>query len=100
MCEEDTKIKEIFDKDIENFGKDLEKMIEHLNIVIATHNKQVEEIERLNNIINDFEEELERESNMKEEDTCLEHNTFIDIKNTLKAVLKRFQEIKGSNNNE
>ena len=54
------------------------------------------ERDRLNNIIETFEEELERESNMKEEDTCLEHNTFIDIKNTLKSVLKRFQELKGS----
>lgn len=63
-------------------------------------NKQLKEkdkeIERLNNIINEFEEELERESNMKEEDTCLEHNTFIDIRNTLKTVLKRLQELKGS----
>ena len=57
---------------------------------------QNKEIERLNNIIETFEEELERESNMKEEYTCLEHNTFIDIKNTLKSVLKRFQELKGS----
>lgn len=55
-----------------------------------------EENKRLNNIINELEEELERESNMKEEDTCLEHNTFIDIKNTLKTVLKRLQELKGS----
>ena len=58
--------------------------------------KKDKEIERLNNIINELEEELERESNMKEEDTCLEHNTFIDIKNTLKTVLKRLQELKGS----
>ena len=57
------------------------------------------EIERLNNIINEFEEELERESNMKEEDTCLEHNTFIDIRNTLKTVLKRLQELKGDGSN-
>lgn len=53
-----------------------------------------QEIERLNNIIEDFEEELERESNMKEENTCLEHNTFIDIRNTLTTVLKRFRELK------
>ena len=59
--------------------------------------EQQEEIERLNNIIETFEEELERESNMKEEYTCLEHNTFIDIKNTLKTVLKRLQELKGGN---
>lgn len=55
-----------------------------------------DEIERLNNIINDFEEELEREVNIKEEDTGLEHNTYIDIRNTLKTVLKRFRELKGS----
>ena len=64
------------------------------------HEKDLKEIERLNNIINELEEELERESNMKEEDTCLEHNTFIDIKNTLKTVLKRLQELKGSDSNE
>ena len=58
MSEEDTKVVDIFDKDIENFGNDLEKMIEHLNIVIATHNKQVEEIERLNNIINEIEKDI------------------------------------------
>jgi len=51
---------------------------------------------RLNNIINDFEEELEREVNIKKEDTGLEHNTYIDINNTLKTVLKRFRELKGS----
>ena len=56
MSDEDTKVASIFDKDIENFGKDLDKMIEHLNIVIATHNKQVEEIERLNNIIEEIRE--------------------------------------------
>ena len=61
----------------------------------SAYNKE-KEIERLNNIINEFEEELERESNMKEEYTCLEHNTFIDIRNTLKTVLKRLQDLKGS----
>jgi len=55
----------------------------------------LKEIERLNNIIESFEEELERESNMKEEDTSLEHNTFLDIRDTLKTVLKRFRELKG-----
>ena len=61
----------------------------------SAYNKE-KEIERLNSIINEFEEELERESNMKEEYTCLEHNTFIDIRNTLKTVLKRLQDLKGS----
>lgn len=53
------------------------------------------EIERLESIIGDFEEELERETNIKEEDTGLEHNTFIDINNTLKTALKRFKELQG-----
>ena len=67
-----------------------------LEELITAYDEKDNEIERLNNIIETFEEELERESNMKEEYTCLEHNTFIDIKNTLKSVLKRFQELKGS----
>ena len=54
------------------------------------------EIERLNNIIEDFEIELQREINVREEDTSLEHNTFIIIQNTLKTALKRFRELKGS----
>ena len=63
MSDEDTKVASIFDKDIENFGKDLDKMIEHLNIVIATHNKQVEEIERLNNIIKEVREYAKNDDN-------------------------------------
>ena len=80
--------------------KDTTINIEETIQTINKQNKRIEElcleIKRLNNIINEFEEELERESNMKEEDTCLEHNTFIDIRNTLKTVLKRLQELKGS----
>lgn len=57
--------------------------------------KQKEEIERLNNIINSFEEELEREINIKEEDLKIEHNTYMDIKSTLEKVLKRLKELKG-----
>ena len=79
--------------------KNASLQLEKQRLYIALRNKD-KEIERLNNIIETFEEELERESNMKEEYTCLEHNTFIDIKNTLKSVLKRFQELKGSSNNE
>ena len=70
--------------------------LNNFNIFTDEEQELVEEIERLNNIIETFEEELERESNMKEEYTCLEHNTYIDINNTLKTVLKRFRELKGS----
>ena len=70
--------------------------LNNFNIFTDEEQELVEEIERLNNIIESFEEELERESNMKEENTCLEHNTFLDIRDTLKTVLKRFRELKGS----
>ena len=53
------------------------------------------EIERYKNIIDELEEELERETNIKEEDTGLEHNTYIDINKTLKKVLNRLKELKG-----
>ena len=54
----------------------------------------LEEIARLNNIINDFEEELESAVYVKEENTSLSHNTFLDINDTLKNVLERFRELK------
>ena len=57
--------------------------------------EQNNEIERLNNIINSFEEELEREINIKEEYLKIEHNTYINIKSTLEKVLKRLKELKG-----
>lgn len=53
------------------------------------------ELERYKNIIDELEEELERETNIKEEDTGLEHNTYIDINQTLKKVLNRLKELKG-----
>ena len=84
------KLKEI----IENMPKDI--LINYFETVYEDSIKKDLEIERLNNIIETFEEELERESNMKEEYTCLGYSTFIVIKNTLKSVLKRFQELKGS----
>ena len=59
-------------------------------------NDYIEEMERLNNIIEDFEIELQREINIRKEDTNLEENTFFTINNTLKNVLKRFRELKGS----
>lgn len=65
-------------------------------IAYTLYDKAEDEIERLNNIINEFEEELEREINIKEEDAGVEHNTYIDVRNTLKAVLKNFKELKGS----
>lgn len=70
----------------------MEEQIEKDKYIIGN---QQQEIERLNNIIENFEEELEREINIKEENTGLEHNTYIDVKSTLETVLRRFRNIKG-----
>lgn len=59
-------------------------------------NGLLEENRRLNNILEEFEEDLEREINIKEEDLKIEHNTYIDINSTLRKVLERFKELKGS----
>ena len=48
---QDTKVSDIFTDDINN-------LTEHLNIVIEAHNKQLDEIERLNNIINELENKI------------------------------------------
>ena len=83
-------------------GKENQMIIKALNMYgrVPETWELLEEIERLNNIIEDFEIELQREINVREEDTSLEHNTFIIIQNTLKTALKRFQELTGSSNNE
>ena len=93
MNEEDTKVADIFEKDIENFGNNLDKMIEHLNIVIATHNKQVEEIERLNDIINELEHQLYQEWLEWKDSDCesIYVRAFED-----KAIYDYLQELKGS----
>lgn len=68
---------------------------EDLDLILSLETQEKDEkIDRLNNIINDFEEELEREINISEEDAGLEHNTYIDIKSTLEKVLKNFKELK------
>lgn len=58
------------------------------------------EIEQLNNIINTFEEHLERELRTSEENSGLEYKEYILIRSTLKKVLKNFRELKESGNNE
>lgn len=55
----------------------------------------LDEIERLKSVIEDFDIELQREIDVQEKDTSLEHNTFITIQNTLKTALKRFRELRG-----
>ena len=91
MSEEDTKVADLFDKDIENFGNDLDKMIEHLNIVIATHNKQVEEIERLNNIIDELEDSIVGKINV-----LYQVRGQSNAIQELSILLRQLRELKGS----
>ena len=67
-----------------------------INKVVEIIKEKDKEIERLNNIIENFEEELEREINIKEEDTGVEHDRYLVIKDTLETMLRRFRNIKGS----
>lgn len=62
--------------------------------------KQIEnykkEIERLNNIINTFEEDLEREVNISEQDSMVGNYRYTVIHSTLEKMLKYFRELKES----
>jgi hypothetical protein len=74
---------------------DLETLTqEDLNKLALERNTLVKENERLNSIINQFEEEIEVELTFENNDGLLEHNTFITIHETLEKVLKRIKELK------
>ena len=73
---------------------------EALNKAVENNRKLEQENERLNNIINTFEEHLERELRISEENSGLEYKEYILIKSTLKKVLKNFRDLKESIINE
>ena len=54
------------------------------------------EIERLNNIINTFEDDLEREVNISEQDSMVGNYRYTVIHSTLEKMLKYFRELKES----
>ena len=58
------------------------------------------EIERLNNIINTFEDDLERELDISKQDSRVGNYRYTVIHSTLEKMLKYFRELKESNNNE
>ena len=58
------------------------------------------EIDRLNNIINTFEEDLEREVNISEQDSMVGNYRYTIIHSTLEKMLKYLKELKESSNNE
>ena len=59
-----------------------------------------QENERLNNIINTFEEDLEREVNISEQDSMVGNYRYTVIHSTLEKMLKYFKELKERDNNE
>ena len=73
---------------------------EGINEVVELIKRKDTEIEKLNNILDTLEDSLEREINIKEEDLHIEHNTYIDKKETLEKVLKHLRELKEKINND
>lgn len=82
------------------------KTYEQLQFEIMKLNTDIvlkdKEIERLNNIINELEEELEREINFgktipKEANN---YNSSLDIRHTLEKVLERLKELKEGKENQ
>lgn len=72
-----------------------EQLKEWLIIANKENERLAAENKRLNNILDKFEEELEKEINIKEEDVEVEHERFVAIHDTLENVLSRFLLIKG-----
>ncbi|MBO7611079.1 MAG: hypothetical protein J6T23_02585 [Elusimicrobia bacterium] len=62
--------------------------------------EQQNEIERLNNIINTFEDDLEREVNISEQESMVGNYRYTVIHSTLEKMLKYFKELKESGNSE
>lgn len=61
---------------------------------LRTYDDLKDEVNRKDNIINTFEEHLERELRISEENSGLEYKEYILIKSTLKKVLNNFRDIK------
>lgn len=77
-----------------------EEQMKHIANLISQNIEKDKEIERLNNIINTFEEDLEREVNISEQDSMVGNYRYTVIHSTLEKMLKYFRELKESGNNE
>lgn len=86
MSEKD--IKGLTTKELQEKLKKIEQDFDKLT------NEYEDEIERLNNIIETLEEELQSEIDIPFKNLNLEYNTYIDIRETLKKVLRRIKELK------
>lgn len=68
--------------------------------MINLYIEKLEKIEQLNNIINTFEDDLEREVNISEQESMVGNYRYTVIHSTLEKMLKYFKELKESGNNE
>lgn len=67
---------------------------------LRTYDDLKDEVNRKDNIINTFEEDLEREVNISEQDSIVGNYRYTVIHSTLEKMLKYFRELKESGNNE
>ena len=67
---------------------------------LRTYDDLKDEVNRKDNIINTFEEDLEREVNISEQDSMVGNYRYTVIHSTLEKMLKHFKELKESGNNE
>ncbi len=89
-----------FPEIMEDEANDLADFLEDEHIVYEgatdVFMEKDKEIERLNNIINTFEEDLEREVNISEQDSMVGNYRYTVIHSTLEKMLKYFRELKES----
>ncbi|MBQ4031897.1 MAG: hypothetical protein II625_09105 [Bacilli bacterium] len=87
-----------FPEIMEDEANDLAEFLEDEHIVYEgatdVFMEKDKEIERLNNIINTFEEDLEREVNISEQDSMVGNYRYTVIHSTLEKMLKYFRELK------
>lgn len=86
----------------QNIEKDKEilEMKHRINDLIKDNTEYKLENLRLNNIINTFEEDLEREVNISAQESMVGNYRYTVIHSTLEKMLKYFKELKESGNNE
>lgn len=88
MIDEDSQIADIF-------KKDFNQLIDHINLIVNAHNKQVDKIEILNNIINELEHHLYQEWLEWKDSDC---ESIYSRAGEDKAIYDYLQELKGRGN--
>ena len=102
MSEKEQQFERIY-KETENFGRT--QFVREIQMQINDNKKKDKEIERLNNIINEFENRLKRRIKAYEDRQALgkgyELTNVMEIQLTIdRKYLKELQELKGDGSNE